>query len=212
MPSPDKFAHVVLRTTQLETMVDWWTTVLEANVRFGNDFIAFMSYDEEHHRIAIINMAGMPAAEPGRVGVDHIAYTYASVDDLFENYQRLKDLGIEPYWTIHHGATLSSYYRDPDGNQVELQVDTMSLAEADTFMRSPVFAANPIGIDVDFDQLVQLHAAGEPEESLLAYPGSRCDLKPTVHPPSCTHFVSTSTVETCEQPMSPLRDPFGTDC
>ena len=30
--------------------------------------------------------------------------------------------------------------------------------------------ANPIGIDVDFDQLVQCHAAGEPEETLLAYP------------------------------------------
>ncbi len=170
MPSPHKFAHVVLRTTQLDTMVNWWTTVLEADVRFGNELIAFMSYDDEHHRIAVINIAGLPAAEPGRVGVDHIAYTYASVEDLFENYQRLKKLGIEPYWMIHHGATLSSYYRDPDGNQVELQVDTMSLAEADTFMRSPVFAANPIGIDVDFDQLIQRHAAGEPEETLLAYP------------------------------------------
>lgn len=52
----------------------------------------------------------------------------------------------------------------------EPQVDTMSLAEADRFMRSPVFAANPIGIDVDFDQLVQRHAAGEPDETLLAYP------------------------------------------
>jgi len=56
---------------------------------------------------------------------------------------------------INHGMTLSAYYRDPDGNQVETQVDTLTLEEADVFMASPVFAANPIGIEVDFDQMRQ---------------------------------------------------------
>ena len=65
--------------------------------------------------------------------------------------------------------TLSAYYRDPDGNQVELQVDTMSLDEADTFMSSPVFAANPIGINVDFDDLVARRRSGESVDSITEY-------------------------------------------
>lgn len=168
MASPIKFAHVVLRTARFEEMLRWWTTVLQADVRFGNDFIAFLSYDEEHHRVAMVNMPGLADPEEGQAGVEHFAFTYETPDDLFDTYKRLKAEGIGTYWTIHHGATLSAYYRDPDGNQVELQIDTMSLPEADDFMRSPVFAANPIGIDVNLDELIGRYEAGD--LSVLAYP------------------------------------------
>ena len=60
---------------------------------------------------------------------------------------------------IHHGGTLSAYYRDPDGNQVELQVDALTMEDTDALMRSPVFAANPIGIPVDFDDLIARYEA-----------------------------------------------------
>jgi hypothetical protein len=36
-------------------------------------------------------------------------------------------------------------------------------------MASPVFAANPIGIDVDFDELVARRRAGEQEGTITAY-------------------------------------------
>ncbi|HAY67291.1 MAG TPA: biphenyl 2,3-dioxygenase [Acidimicrobiaceae bacterium] len=169
MPSPIKFAHVVLRTARFDEMLEWWSGVLEADVRFANDFIAFLSFDDEHHRVAMISVP-VEDQELGRSGVDHVAYTYAGIDDQFETYQRLKLQGIEPYWMIHHGGTLSAYYRDPDGNQVELQVDALTMEDTDTFMRSPVFAANPIGIPVDFDDLVARYEDGESEESILAYP------------------------------------------
>ena len=71
---------------------------------------------------------------------------------------------------IHHGGTLSSYYRDPDGNQIELQVDAMSMEDTDGFMRSPLFAANPIGINVDFDDLIARYKSGASEAAILAYP------------------------------------------
>ena len=57
------------------------------------------------------------------VGVDHVAYTYGSLNHLLENYAWLKERGIKPYWCIHHGITVSMYYADPDGNQMEFQVD-----------------------------------------------------------------------------------------
>ncbi|NDH45125.1 MAG: hypothetical protein EBY04_01945, partial [Actinobacteria bacterium] len=49
--SPIKFAHVVLKTTRYSEMLEWWQLVLSASVRHGNDFITFLSYDDEHHRL-----------------------------------------------------------------------------------------------------------------------------------------------------------------
>ena len=47
----------------------------------------------------------------------------------------LKDEGISPYWCIHHGITVSMYYGDPDGNQMEFQVDCFAENdEANAFM------------------------------------------------------------------------------
>jgi len=43
---------------------------------------------------------------------------------------------------------------------VETQVDSMTMDEADAFMAGPLFAANPIGIDVDFEALIARHRAG----------------------------------------------------
>ena len=105
-------------------MLDWWLDFLEGSVRHGNDFISFLSYDDEHHRIAIVNMPDLEPRSPKSEGLEHFAFTYASIDDLFGQYERMKAKGISPYWTINHGMTLSAYYRDPDGNQVETQVDS----------------------------------------------------------------------------------------
>jgi catechol-2,3-dioxygenase len=63
---------------------------------------------------------------PGEIGVNHISYTYASAADLLETYARLKEQGLTPYWSVHHGFTLSFYYQDPDGNRIELQVESRS--------------------------------------------------------------------------------------
>jgi catechol-2,3-dioxygenase len=171
MKRPIKFAHVVLKTTRYEAMLDWWKRLLSAEVRHGNDFITFLSYDDEHHRLAIVKLPHLGERDDALSGVEHFAFTFASLGDLFDKYGELKRAGVTPYWTINHGMNFSAYYRDPDGNQVELQIDAMSPQEADTFMSSPTFAANPIGVDVDFDALIARYEAGESAESLVQYPG-----------------------------------------
>src|SRR5438128_113205 len=40
--APLKLEHAVLRTTRLQAMVEWYTTVLQAEVAFRNTFIAFL--------------------------------------------------------------------------------------------------------------------------------------------------------------------------
>jgi catechol-2,3-dioxygenase len=169
MASPIKFAHVVLKSPRYAEMLEWWLDFLEGSVRYGNDFISFLSYDDEHHRIAIVNMPDLESRSPKSEGLEHFAFTYASIDDLFGQYERMKAKGISPYWTINHGMTLSAYYRDPDGNQVETQVDSLSMEQADEFMNGPLFAANPIGIDVDFEALNARRKSGESAASLTDY-------------------------------------------
>src|SRR5664280_1987216 len=125
---PSKFVHVVYRTRRFEEMLAWYKTVFGAKVQYQDPAIAFLTYDEEHHRFAFVNMdlidpGGGGPDDRGVVGVDHVAYTYASLSDLFDSYAELKAKGISPYWCIHHGITVSMYYGDPDGNQMEFQVD-----------------------------------------------------------------------------------------
>ena len=75
-------------------MLEWWLDFLEGSVRYGNDFISFLSYDDEHHRIAIVNMPDLEPRSPKSEGLEHLAFTYASIDDLFGQYERMKAKGI----------------------------------------------------------------------------------------------------------------------
>ena len=146
---PARFVHVVYRTRRFEQMIQWYETVFDARVQYQNPVLAFLTYDDEHHRIALINMQAVQpdateAAPRGKIGVDHVAYTYDTVEDLFENYAQLKEAGIMPYWCIHHGVTVSMYYADPDGNQMELQVDACATTEeANAYMYRPALRREP---------------------------------------------------------------------
>jgi len=181
MVKPVKFAHVVYQTRRYDEMLAWYQDVFEAEVVHQDPALAFLSYDDEHHRFAFANLDALAPGkggkdERGAIGVNHVAYTYASVADLLDTYVRLRDKGIRPYWSIHHGITLSNYYRDPDGNRMEFQVDA-SLGYMDT----PAFAANPIGIEVDMEELLARVAAGEDPERLADIPAGPMSPIPAEH-------------------------------
>jgi catechol 2,3-dioxygenase-like lactoylglutathione lyase family enzyme len=170
---PQKFVHVVYRTRRFEQMLAWYKTVFDTKIQHQNPVLAFLTYDDEHHRFAFVNLSALQpqstqADKEGLIGVDHLAYTYASLDDLLENYRQLKAQGIVPYWCVHHGITISMYYADPDRNQMEFQVDCFaSNDEANAFMQGPGFAANPIGVEYDPDEWLAHKDAGAPMSDFL---------------------------------------------
>jgi catechol-2,3-dioxygenase len=98
-----------------------------------------------------------------------VAFSYASLDDLVATYERLRDVGITPVLPVNHGMTLSLYYADPDGNQVELQIDTTTVEQAVAFMASEAFAENPLGVVFDPEEMAAQHRAGEPVTALGLY-------------------------------------------
>jgi catechol-2,3-dioxygenase len=167
-PVPAKFAHFVLRTRRMEPLRDWWRNLLRARVAFENDLVCFMTYDDEHHRLAIVAIPALQDSPEGGVGLDHVAYTYSGLGDLLATYERLKKDGILPYWAINHGPTTSLYYRDPDGNQVELQVDNFGDSEAlNGWFRSGAFEKNPIGVEFDVEKLIERFRNGDPIGDLV---------------------------------------------
>lgn len=48
-----KFAHVVDRTHRFAEMLEWYTLVFDADIHHQNPAMAFLSYDGEHHRLAM---------------------------------------------------------------------------------------------------------------------------------------------------------------
>lgn len=160
--SPAKLSHAVLRTTRLKEMVEWYKTVLNAEVLYQNDFLVFMTYDEEHHRIALAAVPGLVEKPKRSAGLDHLAFFYPTVDDWITTYERLKAVGITPRVSIHHGLTMSLYYRDPDDNGVELSIDNVEKPQWHDWMRNHL-KDNPIGAPMNPDELARKYHAGVPE-------------------------------------------------
>jgi len=176
MAKPVKFAHVVYSTRRYDEMIAWYQNVFEATVVYQNPALAFLTYDDEHHRFAFANLETFKPASGegggrGEIGVNHVAYTYANIGDLLDTYARLKEAGITPYWPVHHGVTLSFYYKDPDGNRMEFQVDCCAtVEEANAYMLSDEFAANPVGVEIDPEALLSEYRDGTPLEKLIVPP------------------------------------------
>ncbi|MBI3215566.1 MAG: VOC family protein [Mycobacterium sp.] len=166
--APNRLAHIVFKTPRPDEMAQWYTHTLDAVVVFRNKRVTFLTYDEEHHRIALVTVpkaVRLPARgwkfHRKLFGVDHIAFTYPSLQSLVANYRRLAGHGIVPVWCINHGPTTSMYYEDPDGNRLELQVDNFESNPAlMEWIAGGEFEANPIGVEFDPDVLGRLVDAG----------------------------------------------------
>ena len=169
---PMKLAHMVLKTNRFEAMIDWYVTVLNARIVLKKPHLCFLTYDDEHHRLAICNIPELSNRQRDTCGMDHVAFTYASLGDLLSTYQRLASLGIKPRWPMNHGDTISLYYEDPDGNRIELQTDIFESREAlqHYLATDPHFKENPLGAPFDPDEMLANYQNGLALEELVKMP------------------------------------------
>jgi catechol-2,3-dioxygenase len=151
-------------------MIMWYQTVFRAKIQHENEFLAFMTFDEEHHRLVIFEDDATVDKPATAAGVDHVGYGLASFGDLVATYERLKAEGITPFMPLNHRFTTSLYYHDPDGNDVELSVDNFpTKSECDAFVRSDLMAEigrPPFGYVFDPDELAKQYHQGMPDEKL----------------------------------------------
>ena len=162
--------HVTFKTTRIDEMVSWYRMVVGLDPTFRDDNNAWTTNDQANHRIAFLTVSGLSddADKIRHNGIHHSAFEYNSFSDLMSSFDRLKREGIVPAFCLDHGVTISLYYKDPEGNFVELQSDNFGDWKKSTeWMRtSPDFKADPIGTFFDPDKVFQAHAAGRPFASL----------------------------------------------
>lgn len=166
--SPAKISHYGIRTTRLAVMRNWYTTVLGASVAFESDKVCLITFNSEHHRVALLHVDDAHAPFPDRSGLEHVAFSYAKLGDLVSTYERLKEADINPNACINHGTTTSIYYSDPDGNRLELLVDNFPDVEGlQAWYATGAHERHLHGAPFDADALAQMFHGGVPVPKLL---------------------------------------------
>lgn len=152
------FHHTTFATLNLDAMVEFYEKVAGLEPVYYSKDGAWLTNDAANHRIALLALPGLkePVDKGHTAGLHHTAFEYSDFDQWLDNYERLRDEDIVPFLNLDHGMTISSYYQDPEGNGVEIQVDAFGdWSRSKEFMwASREFDQNPIGRHFDPEQMV----------------------------------------------------------
>lgn len=120
--------------------------------------LIFLSRDpDEHHQIVLV--AGRPQRVEFNV-VNQISLKADSLATLQDFHRKLLAAGVDDITPVTHGNALSVYCRDPEGNRVELYVDT------------PWYVDQPCRVPAPFE-LPQAELLAWAERHASALPGFR---------------------------------------
>jgi catechol 2,3-dioxygenase len=121
-----RIGHVHLKVADLERSLAFYRDVLgfEVTQRSGTQ-AAFLSAGGYHHHIGLNTWesAGGQPPPPGATGLYHIAILYPTRAELADAVRRVLQAGLPLEGASNHGVSEAIYFRDPDGNGVELYWD-----------------------------------------------------------------------------------------
>jgi len=127
MTTPAVFSHLGIHVTDLPRMEDFYTRVLgllvsdKGSLRDGPTLV-FLSRDpDQHHQIVLVT--GRPPGIDYNV-VNQISFKVSTLAELKAMYARMRAEGVKEFRVVTHGNAWSVYFPDPEGNRVELFVDT----------------------------------------------------------------------------------------
>jgi catechol-2,3-dioxygenase len=124
------FSHMGMFVADLARMEDFYTRVMGFTVTDRGDLetprghvtIVFLSRDpREHHQVILAT--GKPDSAAFNP-INQISFRMADFAGLREMHRRLTDEKVKELYAVSHGNALSVYFLDPEGNRLELFVDT----------------------------------------------------------------------------------------
>lgn len=121
------FSHFGIHVSDLPRMEDFYTRVLgllvsDRGTLPAGPTLVFLSRDpDEHHQMVLVT--GRPPGVEHNV-VNQISFKLPALTDLKAAHARLREEGIKEFRIVTHGNAWSVYFADPEGNRVELFVDT----------------------------------------------------------------------------------------
>jgi catechol-2,3-dioxygenase len=118
MPRVTGLGHVGIYVKDIPMMVDFYSGFLgmEVTDRADDDRIVFLSArpQEEHHELALARSADL------KTEAQQVSFTVATLSDLKGFYQQIKAYDYPVDRVVNHGIAFGCYFRDPEGNRVEV--------------------------------------------------------------------------------------------
>ncbi len=139
-PVPElSFSHMGMFVADVARMEDFYTRLLGFTVtdrgELGSARLVFLSREpREHHQIVLVS--GRPERLPFNP-INQISFRMAEFAGLREMHRRLVEASAQELYPVSHGNALSLYFLDPEGNRIELFVDT------------PWYVSQPLRIPMD---------------------------------------------------------------
>lgn len=173
-----KISETILKTGQIAPMKAWYEKILGVPPFFEHvpargtnpgDFggqtrasdlhMCFFRLSLDYPYVQTIGLFEEPGTATeqakGIPGLHHMQLCVSGHEELCEKYEELRAAGMRPHRSADHGPMVSFYYRDPDGNNVEITAQNFpSLDAMVDFMASAEFAANPSGAEIDPEEWV----------------------------------------------------------
>src|ERR1051326_1429405 len=126
-----QFSHFGMFVTDLARTEDSYTRLLGFTVTDPGDletphgklYLVFLSRDpRDHHQIVMVS--GRPK-ESGFNPINQISFRVDGLADLREMPRRAQgEPAVTDISPVSHGNALSVYFRDPEGNRLEVFIDT----------------------------------------------------------------------------------------
>lgn len=138
-----RFSHMGFFVRNLRQLTDFYTGLLGFAVTdqgrlegpSGPVDLVFLSRDPaEHHQLVLCS------GRPESIGfntINQISFRVDNISALRHFYFALSDFPVSDVQPVTHGNAISVYFRDPEGNRIELFVDT------------PWYVTQPIRVPID---------------------------------------------------------------
>lgn len=160
-PTPSHFGIYV---TDIGRMVDFYTRVFGLTVTdrgvgrtFKNELVFLSASEAQHHQLVLASGRPQDAVST----VMQISFMVPSIQAIRDIKALALENGASQMRGLNHGNALSIYFADPEGNTIEVYIDT------------PYYVAQPHGDPLDLDKS---------DEELMRETEAICRADPTFMP------------------------------
>ena len=127
--APARLGHVHIRVCDLKRSVAFYESVLGLSITQRRADLAYLAAGDRHHDL-VLEAVGNASGPGSGIGISHSAWEVESPAALRDAHGRLRRMEIDVS-PVDHGISKALYFDDPDGNGVELYLDTRAVAGRD---------------------------------------------------------------------------------